>query len=39
VKELGKYRPGFISGVNTLFRALLSTPGFTELDFSDLQIA
>ena len=39
VKELGKYRPGFISGVNTLFRALLSTPGFTELHFSDLQIA
>jgi long-chain acyl-CoA synthetase len=28
VKELGKYRFTCITGVNTLFNALLNTPGF-----------
>jgi Acyl-CoA synthetases (AMP-forming)/AMP-acid ligases II len=38
VKELKKYKFSFISGVNTLFNALLHTPGFSEVDFSDLRI-
>ena len=38
VKELKKHRFTFISGVNTLFNALLNTPGFSEVDFSGLQV-
>jgi long-chain acyl-CoA synthetase len=38
VKELRKYRFSYISGVNTLFNALLNTPGFEQLDFSALRI-
>ena len=38
VKELKKYRFTFISGVNTLFNALLHTPGFSDVDFSALQV-
>jgi long-chain acyl-CoA synthetase len=38
VKELRGVRFSFISGVNTLFNALLHTPGFAELDFSALRI-
>ena len=38
VKELRSWRFSFISGVNTLFNALLNTPGFAELDFSQLRI-
>jgi len=38
VGELKKYRFSFISGVNTLFNALLHTPGFSEVDFSELRI-
>ncbi len=38
VAELGKYRFFFISGVNTLFNALLHTPGFDQVDFSALRI-
>jgi long-chain acyl-CoA synthetase len=38
VKELRGRRFTFISGVNTLFNALLHTPGFAELDFSALRI-
>jgi long-chain acyl-CoA synthetase len=38
VKELRQWRFSFISGVNTLFNALLNTPGFGELDFSQLRI-
>src|SRR5258706_12554725 len=34
VKELRKHPPMFFMGVNTLFNALLNTPGFSELDFS-----
>src|SRR5262245_18493775 len=39
VKELSTWRFSFISGVNTLFNALLHTPGFAELDFSALRIS
>jgi long-chain acyl-CoA synthetase len=38
VKELAQYRFSFISGVNTLFNALLNTPRFAEVDFSALRI-
>jgi long-chain acyl-CoA synthetase len=38
IKELKKYPFKFISGVNTLFNALLNTPGFDTVDFSSLQI-
>jgi long-chain acyl-CoA synthetase len=38
IKELKKYPFTFISGVNTLFNALLNTPGFDTIDFSRLQI-
>jgi long-chain acyl-CoA synthetase len=38
VKELKEYRFSYISGVNTLFNALLNTPGFSEVDFSELRI-
>ncbi|MDO5611595.1 MAG: AMP-binding protein, partial [Pseudomonadota bacterium] len=39
VKELGKHRFTVITGVNTLFNALLSTPGFSALDFSTLKVS
>ncbi len=39
VKELGKYRFTFFAGVNTLFNALLNTPGFDRLDFSALKVS
>lgn len=38
VKELGRHRFNYITGVNTLFAALLNTPGFRELDFSSLRM-
>ena len=38
VAELKKYRFNFISGVNTLFNALLHTPGFEAVDFSALRV-
>jgi long-chain acyl-CoA synthetase len=38
IKDLKKYPFAFISGVNTLFNALLHTPGFDTVDFSSLQI-
>lgn len=39
VKELSRYPFTSMSGVNTLFSALLHTPGFSELDFSRLKLA
>lgn len=39
VKELGKHRFTAITGVNTLFNALLNHPDFARLDFSALRIA
>jgi len=38
VKELKKYKFTYISGVNTLFNALLHTPGFDKVDFSSLSV-
>ncbi len=38
IAELKKYPCGYISGVNTLFNAMMHTPGFTEIDFSNLKI-
>jgi long-chain acyl-CoA synthetase len=37
VKELKKYPFTYIAGVNTLFNALLHTPGFDQVDFSKLR--
>jgi long-chain acyl-CoA synthetase len=37
VAELRKYPFAYLSGVNTLFNALLNTPGFETLDFSRLE--
>lgn len=39
IKELGKYRFTTITGVNTLFNALLNHPDFAKLDFSRLHVA
>jgi long-chain acyl-CoA synthetase len=39
VAELKKHKFFFISGVNTLFNALLHTPGFETVDFSSLRIS
>ena len=36
VKELRRHPPMFLMGVNTLFNALMSTPGFDAVDFSRL---
>ncbi len=39
IKELKKVRSTCITGVNTLFNALLHTPGFDAIDFSALKFA
>ncbi|HEX5476929.1 MAG TPA: long-chain-fatty-acid--CoA ligase [Burkholderiales bacterium] len=39
VKELGKHRYNMITGVNTLYNALLHNPDFGKLDFSALRLA
>ncbi|MBA6225164.1 MULTISPECIES: long-chain-fatty-acid--CoA ligase FadD [unclassified Colwellia] len=39
VKELAKYDFTAITGVNTLFNGLLNTPGFSELNFSNLKLS
>jgi len=38
IAEMKKYRFTYISGVNTLFNALLHTPGFDTIDFSALRV-
>ncbi|MGA8096642.1 MAG: AMP-binding protein, partial [Steroidobacteraceae bacterium] len=38
VKEMRKQPFSFFTGVNTLFNALLHTPGFASVDFSHLQV-
>ena len=38
VKELAKHRFAYFTGVNTLFAGLLNTPGFADLDFSNLKL-
>jgi long-chain acyl-CoA synthetase len=39
VKTLSRYRFSTMSGVNTLYNALLNTPGFAELDFASLKVS
>ena len=39
VKELAKHRFTVITGVNTLFNALLNHPDFARLDFSQLRVS
>ncbi|HVL34622.1 MAG TPA: long-chain-fatty-acid--CoA ligase [Burkholderiales bacterium] len=39
VKELGRHKYTIITGVNTLFNALLNHPDFARLDFSRLRLA
>jgi long-chain acyl-CoA synthetase len=39
IKDLKKHPPHYISGVNTLFNALLHAPGFEQIDFSHLKTA
>ena len=39
VRDLGRHRFTFFGGVNTLFNALLNTPGFDRLDFSSLKVS
>src|SRR3954466_1943954 len=39
VKELAKHRYNIITGVNTLFNALMNNPDFAKLDFSELKSA
>jgi long-chain acyl-CoA synthetase len=36
VKELRRHPPNILNGVNTLFNALMNTPGFEKIDFSKL---
>ena len=38
VKELKRHKFSYVSGVNTMFAALLNTPGFADLDFSGLRL-
>jgi long-chain acyl-CoA synthetase len=38
IAEMKRYPFRFISGVNTLFNAMLNTPGFDQIDFSHLQV-
>lgn len=38
VKEIARYRFNLFTGVNTLFAALLNTPGFGDVDFSGLRV-
>ena len=39
VKELKKYSFSYITGVNTLYAALLRDPGFKDIDFRNLKLA
>jgi long-chain acyl-CoA synthetase len=38
IADLKRYRCNFLSGVNTLFNAMLHAPGFEHIDFSSLRI-
>jgi len=38
VKEIAKFRFNLLTGVNTMFAALLNTPGFSNIDFSALRV-
>jgi long-chain acyl-CoA synthetase len=36
IKELRRHPPNILNGVNTLFNALMNTPGFEKIDFTKL---
>ena len=38
IADIKRYPPNFISGVNTLFNAMLHAPGFAQIDFSNLKV-
>ncbi|MGH8748880.1 MAG: long-chain-fatty-acid--CoA ligase [Burkholderiales bacterium] len=38
IKELGKHRYNMMTGVNTLYNALMHDPDFTKLDFSHVKV-
>ena len=38
VREIARHRFNLITGVNTMFAALLHTPGFADVDFSTLRV-
>jgi long-chain acyl-CoA synthetase len=38
IRDMQKYPCDFLSGVNTLFNAILNAPGFDKIDFSRLKI-
>jgi long-chain acyl-CoA synthetase len=38
VKEIARFRFNLFTGVNTMFAALLNTPGFRDIDFSALRV-
>ncbi|MCK5326732.1 MAG: AMP-binding protein, partial [Woeseiaceae bacterium] len=38
VKEIARFRFNLLTGVNTMFAALLNTPGFSDVDFSALRV-
>ena len=37
IRDMTKYPPNYLTGVNTLFNALLHAPGFERIDFSGLK--
>jgi long-chain acyl-CoA synthetase len=39
IRDMQKHPPDYISGVNTLFNAMLHAPGFERIDFSHLKTA
>jgi long-chain acyl-CoA synthetase len=38
IADIKRHPPNFISGVNTLFNAMLHAPGFAQIDFSNLKV-
>ena len=38
VKEIGNFQFSLFTGVNTMFAGLLNTPGFDQVDFSNLRV-
>jgi long-chain acyl-CoA synthetase len=38
IKEISKFKFHYFTAVNTLFAALLNTPGFDKVDFSELRV-
>ena len=38
IKEIRKFKFNMFTGVNTLFASLMNTPGFDDIDFTDLRV-